>query len=250
MSIFSTDSKFYKAISFFGNLVVLNLCWLLFSLPIVTIGASTTAAFYVAFKLIDGNEGYMFKSFVKAFKANWKQGTILWLIAAVAIYALYLDAQLLIKTEDPSYFLIIASVVSFLFVFFALLYAFPLSARYENKWYMHIKNSFILSFRYFKKTMFLLLILVLEIGLFVWNNKTIILLVLIGPMVCIYTVAGTSRKIFAEIDDRNKKDALMAQAKAEDTAEMEAGKEAGEYEASVKCYKDVKGDFKFEVVAE
>ena len=88
--------------------------------------------------------------------------------------------------------------------------------------------------------MFLLLILVLEIGLFVWNNKTIILLVLIGPMVCIYTVAGTSRKIFAEIDDRNKKDALMAQAKAEDTAEMEAGKEAADKDKADDTDADVK----------
>jgi len=220
MSIFSTNSKLYKAISWFGNIVILSLSWLLFSLPIVTIGASTVAAFSIAFKLIDGTDGYMFKGFVKAFKSNWKQGTILWVITAASIYALYLDIQLLFKTEDPSYFLIIASIVSFLFIFFALLYVFPLSARYENKWYMHIKNSFILSIRFFKKTVFLLLILVVELGLIIWNEKTIILLVLIGPMIFIYTVAGTARKIFADVDEQNKKDALMAKAKAESEADM------------------------------
>src|SRR5574344_240433 len=167
MSIFSTDSKLYKAIQWFGNIVVLNLCWLLFSLPIVTIGASTVAAFSMALKLIDGTEGYMFKGFVKEFGKNWKQGTVLWFITAVAIYALYLDAQILMKTDDPSIPLIVISIVSFLFIFFALLYAYPLSARYENKWYLHLKNSFLLSIRFFKKTMILLLILVLEVGLFI-----------------------------------------------------------------------------------
>ena len=221
MSIFSTDSKLYKAIQWFGNIVVLNLCWLLFSIPIVTIGASTVAAFSVALKIIDGTEGYMFKGFVKEFGKNWKQGTILWLITAVAIYALYLDAQILMKTDDPSIALIVVSIVSFLFIFFALLYAYPLSARYDNKWYMHLKNSFLLSIRFFKKTMFLLLILVLEVGLFIWNNKTIFLLVAIGPMIFIYTVAGTARKIFANIDAKNAEEAKAAAVKDESKADEE-----------------------------
>src|SRR5574344_2987040 len=80
MSIFSTDSKLYKGIQWFGNIVVLNLCWLLFSLPVITIGASTVAASSMAIKMIDGTEGYIFKGFVKEFGKNWKQGTILWLI--------------------------------------------------------------------------------------------------------------------------------------------------------------------------
>lgn|SRR5574344_1532725 len=225
MSIFSTDSKLYKGIQWFGNIVVLNLCWLLFSLPVITIGASTVAASSMALKMIDGTEGYIFKGFVKEFGKNWKQGTILWLITAAAIYALYLDAQILTKTEDPSFLLIVISIVSFLFIFFALLYAYPLSARYDNKWYLHIKNSFLLSIRYFKKTMFLLLILALEVGVFIWNNKTIFLLVAIGPMILIYTVAGTARKIFAIIDAKNIEDAKTAKVAAETKADEEKSSE-------------------------
>jgi uncharacterized membrane protein YesL len=219
MSIFSTDSKLYKGISWFGNIVVLNFCWLLFSLPIVTIGASTVAAFSIALKMIDGNEGYMFKGFLKAFKDNWKRGTLLWIVTLVAGYAIYLDIQLLRNTEDPSYLLIIVSVVSILFVFFALLYAYPLCARYDNKWYLHIKNSLILSIRYFKKTLFLIVILALEVGLCLWNEKTLILIVIIGPMIMMYTVAGSARKIFADIEKINADEAAMAKAKGETTSD-------------------------------
>ena len=57
MKFFSVDSPLYKFISTFWVVVKLNFFWLLFSLPIVTIGASTTAAFAVGLKMADGSEG-------------------------------------------------------------------------------------------------------------------------------------------------------------------------------------------------
>ena len=52
MKFFSVDSPLYKFISTFWVVVKLNFFWLLFSLPIVTIGASTTAAFAVGLKTV------------------------------------------------------------------------------------------------------------------------------------------------------------------------------------------------------
>ena len=63
MKFFSVDSPLYKFISTFWVVVKLNFFWLLFSLPIVTIGASTTAAFAVGLKMADGSEGYIFQAF-------------------------------------------------------------------------------------------------------------------------------------------------------------------------------------------
>ena len=74
MKFFSVDSPLYKFISTFWVVVKLNFFWLLFSLPIVTIGASTTAAFAVGLKMADGSEGYIFQAFWAAFKENWKKG--------------------------------------------------------------------------------------------------------------------------------------------------------------------------------
>ena len=48
--------------------------WLLVSLPIVTLGASTIAAFTVAMRFVEDEEGHVAHDFVKAFKANIKQG--------------------------------------------------------------------------------------------------------------------------------------------------------------------------------
>ncbi|MFA6592839.1 MAG: 50S ribosomal protein L9 [Bacteroidales bacterium] len=63
-----------------------------------------------------------------------------------------------------------------------------------------------------------------------------------------------SGKIFGSVTTAQLAEALSAAGlnvdKKDITIISENVKEAGEYEASVKCYKDVKGDFKFEVVAE
>lgn len=202
MSLFSSNSKLYAAISLIGNLLLLNVCWLLCSLPLVTIGASTVACYTMAFKIIDGTEGYIFKDFFKYFKANFRQGTILWLLTAVVLYGFYLDAQLILK-GDPGIPAIVISLVAFVAVFFSLLYAYPLSARYENKLFFHIKNSFLLSTRFLGRTLFLLLILMLEGGFFFWNTKTLIFAVIIGPVAIIFSVAGTAKRIFLEVEKQN-----------------------------------------------
>ena len=219
MALFSPDSKLYKAISFAGNMLLLNLLWILFSLPLITVGASTLALYSTFFKMMEGTEGYMFKDFWKGFKSNWKQGTILWLITLAAGYGFYLDFQIL-KT-DPGIPVIVASIVAFVFVCFSLLYAYPLSARYENKFYMHIKNSFLLSTKYLGKTFFLIFILAFEIGVFIWNSHTLIFLVVLGPAVLIYTIAGTSKKVFLSNDEKNKNDAAMERAREEGREYME-----------------------------
>ncbi|MBQ1661895.1 MAG: YesL family protein [Treponema sp.] len=202
MSLFSPESKLYKGLSFFASVLLLNFCWILFSLPIITVGASTLAAYSVVFKMLENKEGYVFKDFWKGFKENWKQGTVLWLITLVAIYGFYLDVQIL-KT-DPGIPVIVASIVAFVLVAFSLIYAYPLAARYENKVFFHIKNSFLLSVSYLGRTFFLVLILFTEIGVFLWNTHTLIFLVLVGPAVLIYSVAGSAKKIFSINDEKNK----------------------------------------------
>ena len=202
MSIFSPNSKLYNAISLVGNLLLLNLCWLLFSLPLVTVGAATVSCYAVAFKIIDGTEGYVFKDFFKYFKANFKQGTVLWLITAIVIYGFYLDVQILTK-GDPGIPAIVVSLVAFVAIFFSLLYTYPLCARYENKVFFHIKNSFLISTRYLGRTLFLLVVIICEVGILFWNTKTLIFAVIVGPIAIIFSIAGTAKRIFLEVDKKN-----------------------------------------------
>ena len=59
--MFSINGKFFKALTKAGDFLILGLIMVIFSLPIITIGASVTSAFYVGMKLVRDEEGYVFK---------------------------------------------------------------------------------------------------------------------------------------------------------------------------------------------
>lgn len=68
---------------FFGRLAdlfLLMVYWVATSWPIVTIGASTTALFYVCFRLRQRNEGKLWQMYIQSFRENLKQATFIWLL--------------------------------------------------------------------------------------------------------------------------------------------------------------------------
>lgn len=200
MRFFSVDSPLYRFLCRLWDIIQINFFWLICSLPIVTMGASTAAAFKVCLHMADEEEGYIYKEFFQGFKENWKQGTVLEIITLVCAYAVYLDTQFFNGLEgNPVGFLILAIASGFLF-FFCLIYTFPLIARYRNTLLGTIKNSLTISRKYFGKTLVMLAIIVLEIILWMFNKTTLFIGILIGPACIIYTIAGMALGIFHEIE--------------------------------------------------
>lgn len=200
MKFFSVDSPLYRFLSKFLDVLKLNFMWLLFSIPIITIGASTVAAMSVSLKMADDEEGYIGRSFIKAFKENWKQGTALWIITVIAAYAVYLDFQLFNAVEgNPIIFLMIGIISCFIIVL-SLLYAYPLAARYENTLIKTIQNSFEISKRYFGRTLLLIIVVLFEILIFQFNTTMLFFGILIGPAFLIFTIASFSKRIFQQIE--------------------------------------------------
>ena len=198
MKFFSVDSAFYKFIARLWDLIQLNFCWLLCSLPVVTIGVSTVAACSVALKMAEDTEGYIVRSFFKAFKENLKGGIPLGLLAIVAVYAVYLDFQFWSATESVL-FLVMGIVAIFVFTM-GLLYAFPLMARYENSFIKTLKNSYDISTRFFLQTLLTVFIVVVEIVLFLWNTTLMFIGVILGPAVVMYTVCAFAIRFFRQIE--------------------------------------------------
>ena len=50
--MFSMDGPLWRALNFIADVMVLHVLWLVHSLPLVTIGASTTALYYAMMKRI------------------------------------------------------------------------------------------------------------------------------------------------------------------------------------------------------
>lgn len=200
---FNINSSFFKFWNKFIDLFFLNIVMLVCCIPVVTIGPAVTAAYAVLLKMVDDQEGYIFKDYFRYFKSNFKKGTVLGLIFIAAVYALYIEWQVVTKMNDVNFIFIVIAIISTAIVVAALLYVFPLTARYENTVINTIKNSFHISVYFFGKTMFILVIVALEIALFMWNKWLVLVGILVGPMIVIYTIAGMGKKIFLKIEQDN-----------------------------------------------
>lgn len=200
MSLFSQDSKFTKFMSRLTDVCRLNILWLIFSLPVVTAGAATVAAYSVVLKMVDDEESYITRSFIQAFRNNFKQGTFLWLLTAAALYALYIDVQLVFKPEKTSIVLCVVSILSAVVIFCTFVYAYPLAARYDNTLLNNLHNSFLISVKYPLRTFAILLVCAGEICLFTFNMLMEVFGILVGPMILVYTVGGAAKHMFLKIE--------------------------------------------------
>lgn len=198
--LFSVESPIYKFFSRLFDVIKLNFLWMLFSLPIVTIGASTIAAYSVSLKMVDDEEGYIGRAFVKAFKANLKQGIILGLFNIAAIYLVYLNFMLFNAIESNPLPLLLIGIIGSVYFFFSFLYAYPLLARYENSIVKTVKNSVTISLRYFGRTIVLLLILALTLFIIFYNYTTMFIAFFMGPAFIIFTISAFAKRIFQKIE--------------------------------------------------
>lgn len=78
--LFAWDGKFFRIMGKAADLMVLNLFWIISSLPVITAGASTVALYSVTMQMTGNTEGYIRKEYWKSFFMNLKQATISWLI--------------------------------------------------------------------------------------------------------------------------------------------------------------------------
>lgn len=89
--ILNLDNSFFSFMKKIGWVFLLNLLFLVTSIPIVTIGASTTAMYTVINKLIEEREFQFFKDYFRAFRENFVLSTCMWLLVAVVLLIVWLD---------------------------------------------------------------------------------------------------------------------------------------------------------------
>lgn len=68
MKIFAFDGPVYRGLEKLFNVMLLHILWVICSIPLITIGASTTALFAVMLKLVKGEEGYIISQPLAAIK--------------------------------------------------------------------------------------------------------------------------------------------------------------------------------------
>lgn len=140
------DNVVVRALTKICDMMCLNVIWLICCIPIVTIGASTAALYSVMLKMVKNEEGYIFKSFFKAFKENFRQSTVIWLLFVLAGVIWWIDFNFAGALSGQAGLVLRVLFVLIGFVLVSVfIYAIPLTARYVNPVSATLKNALILT---------------------------------------------------------------------------------------------------------
>lgn len=155
------DNPVFQGINKLVDCVFLSLLWLIFSIPLITIGASTSALYYTATKVIRHDRGYIFRQFWSCFKSSFKQSTGAWLIYVLMLILLYTDTKLIVYLMPEGIALTIFKAVFYTFMFIFIMiaqYVFPYIARFELPLKHIVKNCAIIALRHLPWTILLVVI--------------------------------------------------------------------------------------------
>lgn len=166
MNFFVIDSPFMRFMGKVGDILILNMLFVITSLPIVTIGTALSALYTVTLKIARGDDPSVIKDYFKAYRGNFKTATICWLIMAISGILLIMDFYLIGLLEKGSTYTIFRLLLAVILGVWALLflYLFPYIARFENSCFNSFKNALFLSVAHIPVTLFML---IMSIGVFV-----------------------------------------------------------------------------------
>lgn len=203
MRIFDIDGPLIQFLSKMADLMWLNILTMFCCIPIFTAGASLTALNYMALKIVRNEECYITKGFFKAFKENFRQSTVIWLLFLVVAGVLSVDYRIMATAGVE-----INSVVRMLiFIFgiltlFTFMYVFPVQAKFSNPVRLTVWNSFVFSIVQFPKTILMIILYVLPCVLtYLWTAAFPVVFVFCLSLPALLS-AKLYNKFFQRLEDK------------------------------------------------
>ena len=187
MNLFNLDNPIINGLSRVCDIMLLNILWLICSLPIVTIGASTTALYYCMLKINRDSDSGILAMFFKSFRQNLKQGCILTIVFFLSGLFLYVDYQAC-AIIDGILGIVIRVVIDILLIVWGIMisYAFPMLAQFDNSIKNILKNSLLLGIMHINKTIPVFLVNAIPVMLFWMLPEVFILLI---PLFVVFGVS-------------------------------------------------------------
>ncbi len=143
--LFDPESKLITIISRFADLAVLNLVFLLTCIPLFTIGAANTALYTVVFRMDTQREGKLLASYFRAFRENFRQSTVFWLLLVVFGAATYVN---MLRFSEMSgilgYVLFLVAMLVLVLELLIASYGFPLLSQFSNSTKGTVQNALLL----------------------------------------------------------------------------------------------------------
>ena len=155
---FSTDGPLMEYLTKLRDWMILSVLWIVCSLPVITLGVSTTAMYYVTLKMAKKEEVSVFKSFFKSFKENFKQGVVLTLIVLIVGAILILDCWYFSRMAGTKGAVMTGVFYAVTVCFLAItLYVFPFLAQFSNTISGIWKSAVVLAIRNIRNTVVILI---------------------------------------------------------------------------------------------
>ena len=150
---FNMDSPIMRFMTKVADIMILNLLFIITSLPVITIGASLTSLYYVTMKLVRDEEGGIVRSYFHSFRVNFRQATILWLGTVLVVGVLIADLLILARIDSPIAAAMNTGVLIIGVVILMILqYLFPLIAKFDAGLVQTLKNACLMAMAHLPKT--------------------------------------------------------------------------------------------------
>lgn len=206
MKLFNLDSPLMVFLTMVGNLMIVNVITLLLCIPILTAGDAFTAMYYVTIKMARGDDPYIIKAYFKSFKENFKQSTILWVIMLLVAFVMITDFRVVYGGMEGKLVpaLKVVLVIVAVFVTMTCLYIFPVLSRFENTVRQTIKNAFLMSILNLPRTVLIVIVHLLPIGLMLVSASILPILFLLGFSTVAYLASTQYVKIFKKYEPESE----------------------------------------------
>lgn len=209
-----TNSWLYRACKVIGDVVTISALFLLFCLPVVTIGASVTALYYTVYRKYYKKSDSISKDFIHSLKDNLKNGIIVHMIyliySAIAGFNIYFAFFGWGDIRLPDWYMIV-SLLPLLPLIFTLPFVYALMARFDNGIKGTLKNSFTLCMINFPKFILIWFIIIIAIAICIGFPPS----ALVIPVGATYLCQMITEKAFTRaIDVESSRDEDPAEDKA------------------------------------
>ena len=153
MKIFETDSGFSRFMNVLFDILYVGILWTVCSLPLITAGASTTAAYYAMSKCVRHKTGYIGREYFHSFKENFRQITPLTLLFWIVVGVLSVDLYYIWNHESRFNNALFVILVFIAFVVAGIVvYSCPILSRFHKKNTELIKTAVYVLFRFLPLT--------------------------------------------------------------------------------------------------
>ena len=196
-SFFRQEGRIMQVLSTLADLVLLNLLTILCSLPIFTLGAAVTAL-YDSIGHLQQGDGGLFSGYFQAFRANFRQSALAWLVLLSILAAILYALMHLLSAGTSGSFV---PVLLFLLAVWSMVLAwtFPIQAQFSPPAFHTLAYAFVCAIKFLPRTICMAALNVLPAALYLLLPKITVQFGFIWVLVYFSAAAYAVRKLIPDL---------------------------------------------------